>query len=46
MQLMAILALTSDLKDMRQRIGRMVVAFSKDGTISSVFCGYYFVLKL
>lgn len=29
---MAILALASDLKDMRERIGRMVVAFSKDGT--------------
>ena len=30
---MAILALTSDLKDMRERIGRMVVAFSKEGTL-------------
>lgn len=30
-ELMAILALSRDLKDMRTRIGNMVVAFSKDG---------------
>ena len=30
-ELMAILALTSDLADMRKRIGRVVVAFSKGG---------------
>ena len=28
---MAILALTSSLKDMRERLGNMVVASSKDG---------------
>ena len=30
-ELMAILALTTSLKDMRERVGRMVVASSKDG---------------
>ena len=30
-ELMAILALTTSLKDMRERIGRIVVASSKDG---------------
>jgi formate--tetrahydrofolate ligase len=30
-ELMAILAIAEDLKDMRQRIGRMVVAHSRDG---------------
>ena len=29
---MAILALTTSLQDMRERIGRMVVASSKDGS--------------
>src|SRR5690606_20469702 len=29
-EIMAILALTTSLQDMRQRIGRMVVAYSKD----------------
>ena len=28
---MAILALTSNLKEMREQIGRMVIAFSKNG---------------
>jgi formate--tetrahydrofolate ligase len=31
-EIMAILALTNSLQDMRQRIGRMVVAYSKDRT--------------
>jgi formate--tetrahydrofolate ligase len=31
-EIMAILALTNSLQDMRQRIGRMVVAYSKDKT--------------
>lgn len=30
-ELMAILALTSDLRDMRERIGRIIVAFSRKG---------------
>lgn len=30
-EVMAILALTSDLKDLRKRLGRIVVAFTKDG---------------
>ena len=30
-ELMAILAIAEDLKDMRERIGRMVVARSRDG---------------
>lgn len=31
-ELMAILAVSQDLKDMRERIGRMVVAFDRNGT--------------
>lgn len=30
-EVMAILALASDLKDLRQRLGRIIVAFTKDG---------------
>ena len=39
---MAVLALTTDLKDMRERLGRMVVASSKSGvpvTADDVGCG-------
>ncbi|MDI6799750.1 MAG: formate--tetrahydrofolate ligase [Actinomycetota bacterium] len=41
-EVMAILAMTSDLKDLRQRLGRIVVAFNEDGkpvTAEDLECG-------
>ena len=37
-EIMAVLALTTDLADMRRRLGNMVVANSKSGGFSAVLC--------
>jgi len=46
---MAVLALTTDLADMRERLGKMVVAASKSGvpvTANDLVCAYYVVLTI